>query len=331
MSVLALLTAAALAAVHPDTPSLGVAPLSTQDRPAQEQAVQDQPVQLEDLQVSGRRLQDMISDFVNEVAEPVRYRGLARWESPICVGVSNMRTDAAEYIADRVSTVAADLGLQPGAPGCAPNLLIVAAADGGALAEALVKTSPRAFRMGGGGMDRGAAALRDFVNTPRPVRWWQMSAPVDKQTGEIVTRLPSSCDFGCNSPSSSAPQIRMTSASRLNSQIVDRIIRTVVIVDLAEVEGLNVNQLADYVAMVSLAQINPDADTTSYSSILNVFGAQPEALQLTDWDTAYLAGLYSAERTRLDRRANRREITASIGRSHRALAVARDDSEQAQD
>ena len=98
-----------------------------------------------------------------------------------------------------------------------------------------------------------------------------------------------------------APQIVVTSASRVNTQIVDRIIRTIVIIDADGVADLNINQLSDYIAMVSLAQIDPDADTSSYASILNVFEHRDDVSQLTDWDSAYLQGLYGAEQARLDR------------------------------
>ena len=44
-------------------------------------------------------------------------------------------------------------------------------------------------------------------------------------------------------------------------------------VEYLEDEDVEVSaeQLADYVAMVTLAQIDPDADTRGYASILNLF------------------------------------------------------------
>ncbi|MFO0287193.1 MAG: hypothetical protein ACK51C_13095, partial [Brevundimonas sp.] len=41
------------------------------------------PVELEGLTVTGRRLTDVIGDFVSEVSAPVRGRGLARWRDPV--------------------------------------------------------------------------------------------------------------------------------------------------------------------------------------------------------------------------------------------------------
>lgn len=320
MAVLAL---AALLAIAPmQTP-----PPAPQTVPPQ--AVEAEPVELGDVEITGRPLESMIRDFVGEVAEPNRHRGLARWDRDICVGVANLRNEPAQYIADRISTVAADLNLQAGAPGCTPNLLVVATVDGNEMARMLVEERRRAFRMGGAGMDRGGDALEDFRDTDRPVRWWQMSLPVDSETGARATRIPGECQAPCASPADYAPQIAVFAASRLKTQIVDNIIRTIVIVDIDQVSHLSIQQLADFIAMVSLAQIDPDADTRAYASILNLF-ADPEGnTGLTDWDMAYLGGLYGSERTDLNRRANRSEVARSILRAHGEIRS--DEEETAED
>ncbi len=290
-------------------------PVQTQDAPA---------TQLEDIVVSGRRLDDLISDFVGEVAEPNGDRGLARWDQTVCVGVVNLKAEPAQYIADRVSTVAEDLGLKPGQPGCAPNIMIVATSDSGQFAKDLVSRRERGFRVGGSGMDRGGTALRDFQETHRPVRWWQVSAPVDSRTGSIATRIPGQCQNDCSSPNDIAPTVLTSSAARLRTQIVDRLFRVIVIVDVDDVASLSISQLSDYIAMVSMAQVDPDADTREYASILNVFD-QPDGPQyLTTWDRAYLGGLYNAEQNQTNRRSGRGEIASSIRDVHRSLV---DDTE----
>ena len=282
-------------------------------------AVGQEPVQLEDVVVSGRSLDSLIRDFVGEVAEPNRNRGLARWHDRICVGVANLDGEVAQYLSDRISTVALDMGLSAGAPGCTPNILVIATADAGDLARKLTEERRRAFRMGGAGMDRGGSALRDFVETDRPVRWWQMSIPVDSETGDIAVRIPGQCSGACTGAADMAPQIAVNAASRLTTQIVDNLTRAIVIIDVDQVSGVSALQLADYVAMVSLAQIDPDADTSSYASILNVFEAPQASDSLTDWDLAYLDGLYAAERNHVGERAGRSEIVDSIRRSHEQL------------
>lgn len=282
--------------------------------PAPQTPAGEGPVLLEDIEVTGRPLDALINGFVNEVAAPNRRRGIARWQDEICVGAANLRADVAQYLVDRVSTVAGDMGLTPGGPGCAANVLIIASADPDALAQQLTQQRRRAFRVGGSGMDRGGAALRAFAASDQPVRWWQVAMPTDAQTGDRAIRLPGE---------ESAPVINVFAASRLSTQIVDNLFRTIVILDVDQVSRVSAQQLADYVAMVTLAQIDPEADTRAYASVLNVFDDPETADGLTDWDLAYLQGLYDAERNRQNLRAGRAEIAESI---HRAHAAADDDA-----
>ena len=279
---------------------------------------------LGDVTVTGRPLESLIRDFVDEVAAPNRHRGIARWSNRICVGVANLRREPAQYLIDRVSTVAQDMGLEPGDPGCTPNVLIVASADPDLLAQQMVEARRRVFRVGGSGMDRGGDALEAFIQSDAPVRWWQVSMPTDSETGDRAVRIPGECHGACDNAMSYAPVISVSSASRLRSQIVDYIFRTIVVLDVDQVDQISPQQLADYVAMVTLAQINPEADTSGYATILNVFDDPAPASSLTEWDLAYLQGLYDAERNRKNPRAGQREIERSIGRAHHASRTDRE-------
>lgn len=276
-------------------------------------------VDLGEITVDGRRLEDMTRSFVQEVAAPARNRGLARWRTGLCVGVANLQNDVAQYIVDRVSTVAEDLGLVVGEPGCTPTALIVAVADANAFTPDFVAKRPRLFRVGGAGMDQGGAALERFIRNDQPVRWWVVSAPTDNDTGQIAVRLFGHHNYVHNTsnsaferPENFAPQIYTRGASRLSTQIVDDTKRVFVIVDVDKLGEVTTEQLADYVAFVTLAQIDPQADTSGYLSVLNVFDEPTQASGLTQWDRAYLTGLYDSVRTRKDLRAGATEIIASI-------------------
>ncbi|WP_420477764.1 hypothetical protein [Brevundimonas sp. FT23028] len=319
--MIASLVAALAIASDPGSP-LQSPPLAAP--PASVQQERTPATQLEDVIATGRTLDDLISRYVDEVALPNRHRNLARWDRSVCVGVANLRADAAEYIADRVSTVAEDLGLRAGREGCEPNILVVATPDGSAAAREMTQRRRSAFRPGGAGMDRGIAALRDFVETERPVRWWQVAVPIDSATGARAVRLPGDCDsYFCSAARGSAmgaaPPIHVFAASNLRTQIVDNLNRTIVIVDVDEVANLSILQLADYIAMVSLAQVDPDADASSYASILNVFDDPQSSAGLTDWDQAYLEGLYGAERHQANVRAGTTEVVRSIRAANERL------------
>lgn len=287
----------------------------------------DTPTRLQDIEVTGRRLESVIRDFVNDVAAPNPGRNLARWDRGVCIGAANFQAETAQYLVDRISTVADDLGLRSGAPGCTPNVLVIASSDPNGLASGLIERSPLSFRPGGSGMDRGGAQLRAFKESDRPIRWWAVSVPTDSHTGQRAVRLPGECTNPCTRPEHYAPQISVFAASRLSTQIVDDLNRVIVIVDVNKISGVSAQQLADYVAMVSLSQINPSADTSAYASILNVFDDPNYAPSLTEWDQAYLSGLYSSQRTQQLAGANRSEVMSTIRRAHRDL---RRESDQAE-
>ena len=282
-----------------------------------------EPVRLEDIEVTGRPLDAMILNFVEEVAAPARGRSLARWDATVCVGVAHLRNDVAQYIVDRVQTVAQDLGLETGRPGCQPNVMIVAAGDPDRATAALTERRSR-FMMGGAGMDRGQTAFEAFQTSDQPVRWWTVSVPVDGDTGMRAVRLPGDCRGECDKPITYAPAVATRFASRLTTQIVNEISQTVVVLDVDQVSDVSAQQLADYVSMVVFAQIDPEADTRDYASVLNVFDAPETAEGLTQWDLAYLEGLYGAQRTLRSTRAANREIASSIHRAHNRLSRAQD-------
>lgn len=326
--MMSLMLAALLSAASPTAPN---APMVQAAAP-QPQAVAtgpetEAPVRLEDIEVVGHPLEQMVRDYVREVARPVYGRNLARWDDPICVGVANLQADAAQYIVDRVSTVANDLGLRTREPGCSPNVLIVATDQPSEVAAAMVDRSPRSFRTGASGTNLGRSALNAFRTSTKPVRWWTVSVPVDSETGERAVRMPGECRHPCDKPIHFAPIINVDSVSMMRTQIVDNLNRVVIVVDANQVAEVSAQQLADYIAMVSLAQIDANADTSAYSSILNIFEHPTDAASLTEWDMAYLRGLYESERNRRNVGSNRLEVASSIRRAHTDIRRQREAAE----
>jgi len=306
---------------------------------AQTPPVSQDPVRLEDVVVDAQRLEDTTEAYVDEVAAPARRRGLARWKDGMCVGVVNLERETAQYLADRVSDVARSLGLRAHEPDCHPSVLIVATSDGPTFTEQFVAMRPRLFRVGATGMDRGSAELRDFIREERPVRWWHVSLPVDSETGLPVVRPPgfvsgSGTGGGGRDATSAqeyAPNTAIFAASRLNSQYVDHLKRVFIIVDVDQLNGASIEQLGDYVAMVAMAQIDPDADTARFDTILNLFdGPATAPTGLTGWDRAYLEGLYDlgSETHRINQRAQVQAVASAIASAYRGGSAEPEDLDQ---
>jgi len=251
----------------------------------QDAAPQDPPeTRLDDVVVDGRTLRELVRDFTSEVVAPPVGRGPARWDQKVCVGVANLRREAAQVIVDRVSAIALEVGLEIGEPGCSPNILILASEDGKGAARALVEAAPRAFRPGYAGASRSVRQLQLFQDSDAAVRWWHVSLPTMSDTRVAAVRLPGEA----------APYIYQD-GSRLTTRIQNDLRRAFVVVDLSQMEGVTFQQLGDYVGMVAMAQIDPDADTRAYDTILNLFDADRRVSGATQWDVSYLGSLYDAE------------------------------------
>jgi hypothetical protein len=227
--------------------------------PAAQSPASQSPAQLGEVVVEGRQLEALIRNFVTDVSQPANNRGLARWNRPVCVGAVNLRNEVGQYVIDRISDVARELEVEAGEPGCRPNVLIVAAVDGAGLASALVEDRPRNFDLRHNGTDAGTRAFRNFRTGDQPVRWWQISMPIDSETGTRAVRLPGDISPSTGGPV--APTINVFAASRLRTQIRDDMVRSIIIVDVDRLGGASLVQLADYLALVVLAQVDAEADT----------------------------------------------------------------------
>lgn len=292
---------------------LAQSPGASQDPPVQAPPVGQVPAAqdstaLSDVVVEGRRLRSVVQDFVGEVAAPATGdRGPARWNGPVCIGVVNLRNEVAQYIVDRTSDVARELGLSAGEPGCSPNVLIIAAEDGQVVADGIVEARRAAFLPGGSGMTRSFRALEEFRSSDAAIRWWHVSAPVDSETGVWATRIPGY----------EAPRIGVSRASRIRTDIRDDLLKAIIVVDVAKVADLSLVQLADYCALVALSQVDPQADVSSFETVLNVF-VDPTTPGLTSWDMDYLNALYNVEQNSVGANARGAEIVEQMTRRARA-------------
>ncbi len=266
-------------------------------------AARAQTADQEEVVVTGQRMDEAVRSFVDSLTErDLPEDQLARWNVRFCPLVSGVRVRQAQYIIDRMSERAMDLGLQPGDPGCRANILIMFASNADqAAADFAENRSFMAYYSGAeNGNSLGRAALRAFVASDAPVRWWHISQTVSRD-GDVLT--------------GGGETVSGASASRLQRNTRQDFNRVVVIIDSQKLAGIQVSALADYLSMVALAQFSPEADVSQFSSILNIFAERDagaaQTLELTAWDLSYLQGLYAARRSG-DSRDQQADIVRAI-------------------
>ncbi|MEZ5946396.1 MAG: hypothetical protein R3C13_04350 [Hyphomonas sp.] len=270
-------------------------------------ALDEAPLIIDTVTVTGRS-PEQAKAFVDEVLDANKPKEqLARWNRGVCTSVAGMREDQAQYLVDRISAHAASLGLQPEAPGCEPDILIYVTEDPNGLAKGLFEKRKSLFAYYSHRfiLTEGREALEEFLTNDRPVRWWRISQEMNDDGrsllglaggGEaaLTKRGRSNVKISDVAPVSDSP------GSRVSLDTREELFRTIIIVDVNQVKGVPLTAVADYLTMVSLAQVSADLETVSQPSILNLFSPSPGATvhAMTDWDADFLHSLYSVRGNR---------------------------------
>jgi len=217
---------------------------------------------------------------------------------PAAVGLSEAQNAA---IADRMRQIAAAVPLALAAPDCRPNILVLIAPDKEEMIAALRQRHPIYFR-------NAFNQMIEIPNERGPATAWHLSARVDRsgqplgydeETGVEIVTTP-------------------VTPSRINMTVRPILLAAVVVIEARSLAGLTTTQVGDYAAMRAFAPIRPRGLPQSANSVLTVLEAPMDSLipaSVTEWDLAYLRGLYatpayqSAHRQRADiRRAMTRDL-----------------------
>lgn len=230
-----------------------------------------------------------VDQFVLSVLAQPLEGSLLRWNAPVCPLVAGLPKSAGEFLLEHISKAALDSGAPLGARVCHPNLYVVATDYPDRLLKKWWARDRYMYSTGSHGMP----PIRRFIHSRRPVRVWyntvhgcRGSAPVPAAAATAFGRAgfaPPICghDLAGGSP-------------RLLHGILRSITSAIVAVDLRQMKKATLQQLADYIALVSLADVRLDADPIAAPSILRLFAGHATPPQgLTRWDRALLYALYN--------------------------------------
>lgn len=214
--------------------------------------------------------------FVRQVSSSVEGQ-LARFAEPICPIVAGLGPEAAKAIESRLRAVALDAGAKVGRPGCQPNIALMIAHDADDFVVALRKRFPGFF--GNLDMRNLRKALREG-----PVHAWSTIETRD----EVGNRADSDDD--------GTKYINMINASRITMPTTQVTVKSIVVIDDQAVVGKSVVQIADYLAMRTLAGARPPKDGSNVDSIITLFDKDTTFTdpELTALDQGFLQGLYNS-------------------------------------
>lgn len=236
------------------------------------------------------KLRQAIVAFVSNIT---RWDGqnVARWRSPLCASVVGASSEQGEFIRARVLEVAASVG----APfsddkKCDANLHVILTDQPEQMWAAWRERYPRMFSR------ESPENIKRIVETKRPVVTWQ-NATLNNSDGTPPRRVGGGLEY------------RLVD-SHIRGSVSEDVFSAIVVVNTSATGKATFGQLADYVAMVSLARIDPrldpDTDFAGSSTILRLFAESSEDVpsRLTNWDQAFLKGLYRSRDAVLLRQRN---------------------------
>lgn len=249
---------------------------------------------------------EAITAFVEDVAATSGNGRIGRWDRQICPGVVGVKSDYGRFLVDRVARAALEVGLEVGEPGCKANVLIIFTPNSDEFTRKAVQEHPDAFSRFDLAMTAGRRALRKFQASEAPVRWWHVTHRVTADGQRFEEHQEGDA-------------VRIREASRIRSTTRTDFDRAIVVVDTSRVGQVRFEALADYLAFVSLAQIDPEAAPSSAPSVLSLFadrsvGKDPPE-RMSSWDIAYLKGLYEARRDTRTDMGQKQDIAKDMGKS----------------
>jgi hypothetical protein len=271
--------------------------VSKTDPPTAQQKTDQLSSPLPEVTVESARgaLEHRVEAFVRGITRNPGFsddESLVRWNTPICLFAAGLTPEDVKFVLARLSQISSSAGAPLARTPCQPNFVIVATSEPDRVLEAWYGRNNQLF---GNAMP---AHIRQFLESSRsrPVRVWyniNLGRKSGVRNGHFV---PS------NNRAESSPFVGNAAFDFFS---------IFAIIDTNRTEHITLDQLADYVAMVGLTNVNLDADIGSAPSILRLFAlsAEHQPSGLTSWDTAFLKALYQSNQAS---RTQRFEIAERI-------------------
>lgn len=237
----------------------------------------------ESVTVTADKAREATQKFVESLAAPSRITGkTARWETPICPYIVGVQPKAVAYMTQRLKEIATEAG----APfndrkGCQPNLQVIFNPAPDALMQDVKAKMPWVLGYYDSSQERDRLAVFD-----RPVKAWYRTA-----TRDVHGILhPDKADV--TSKRRETPIL----SSKLNDGLQPEMYSILIIANPDMLTGHAPEAVADYVAMLALAQVQESEECRNLPSIANLLAKDcadaPEGVTIND--LGYLRGVYGA-------------------------------------
>jgi len=231
-----------------------------------------------------------VDHFVTAVVVRPWDESLIRWNVPICPLVAGLPREFGEFMLKRISQAAINVHARLAGKVCHPNVYVVATDFPDLLLKKWWARDRHMYNTA-----RGIQPIERFVHSRRPIRVWYNAgsgcgggAPVSPGASAVALA-------GFGAPGFGPPVC--TGGDGIDTHLTYGGIRSIssaiIVIDLRQMRKVTIQQMSDYVALVTLADVRLDADPTSAPSILWLFSRSTPPPGLSSWDQALLYSLYN--------------------------------------
>jgi hypothetical protein len=248
------------------------------------------------IEVIGRRVSEEqarreANEFIRRSVVAHGDRPIARWVSAVCPKVLGIQPEYAAIVERRLRAIAVAADIPVARSGCRTNIVIGFATDARGVVQRIAKKSPRR-------MQEVSPPDRDaLLGGNAPVRWWYSTGATGTEGGELTGDTPlagaGTAEGGGSALALGAQTVQgYGSSSIIKTQVVRALRSATVVIDVNFAEGVPLDSVAAFAAMVAFAEVRP-AKIPPPNSILGLFASDARVSNATDWDISFLKATYS--------------------------------------
>lgn len=279
-------------------------------------AAQDRQAEDDDITVTGStpdEVAERARAFVRATGVANGQRPAARWKDPVCPKVAGVPANKAALVEERMRVFAREVGAPLASLPCRANAIVNFTVDGADFARRAAQRAPRQMK------DIPTGRRQAILTGTAPVRWWYLTE-VRGADGEppsgggqqpmFMTVQGGAAGVGLPGGDGGV-QLRYKEGG-ISTQSIRTLAGASVVIDVGKVGGNAIETLADFAALVTLAEFQP-GDPPPADSLLGLFAAEDAPLTATPSDVTLLKQLYAIPLDR-EARAHRRMLARALAK-----------------
>ena len=274
-----------------------------QDNSASTPAVDDATIEVIGRRQSEAQARKDANEFIRRAVAAHGERPIARWVDPVCPKVLGIQPEYAAIVERKLRAIATIADIPVALGRCKTNIVVSFTTDAPGVVQRIAQRSPRRIAEVPP-PDRDA-----LLKGEAPVRWWY-GTRVTSPDGDSTTNDTPVAALGTAEGGGSALALGVEtiqgygSSSLIRTQVVRALRTATVVIDVNRAEGVPLDAVAAFAAMVAFAEIRP-AKISPPNSILGLFGDDARIANATDWDISFLKATYSIPAARAGWRQRR--------------------------